>query len=285
MSFNFSQFISWRTIQYRSPSHFVPEWDWFGRKNIAFFCCFQIDFSGWTQSPSHGSHRTFGYKSPCTFVRTQCLVRTPFHGYSRTVRRTFSFIPNLRIFHFVTFRVVLFCVLCYGSPVLSSNLTSWSSDTKFPGHEDALDDSTVELPVRLIDKKNFSLVLIWRRLFLHNRLPAASWPWCRAALRAEQADIQQTWNQHRKCFHSSRVKCPVVKMSASWFLDSTYLTWILGSKWILSNNQSSATLRILETCLSVGLLPLMIILTTASMSSKMCKVAPLWEEFTFEETK
>ena len=47
-----------------------------------------------------------------------------------------------------------------------------------------------------------------------------------------------------------------VRMSASWFLVSMYLIWIFGSKLIRSNNQSSATLWILETCLSVGLLPL-----------------------------
>ena len=57
------------------------------------------------------------------------------------------------------------------------------------------------------------------------------------------------------------------KMSASWFLVSMYLIWILESRLIRSNNQSSATLWVLETCLIVGLLPLMIILVTASLSS------------------
>ena len=70
--------------------------------------------------------------------------------------------------------------------------------------------------------------------------------------------IELKWlmlNKHIRWFHSSRVKFPFVKMSASWFLVSMYLTWIFGSKLILSNNQSSATLWVLETCLSVGLLP------------------------------
>ena len=48
-----------------------------------------------------------------------------------------------------------------------------------------------------------------------------------------------------------------------------YLIWILESRLIRSNNQSSATLWVLETCLIVGLLPLLIILITASLSSKM----------------
>ena len=74
-------------------------------------------------------------------------------------------------------------------------------------------------------------------------------------------------NKHKRCFHSSRVKLPLVSMSASWFLVSMYLIWILGSRLIRSNSQSSATLWVLETCLIVGLLPSIIILITASLSS------------------
>ena len=46
-----------------------------------------------------------------------------------------------------------------------------------------------------------------------------------------------------------------VKMSASLFLVSTYLIWMLGSKLILSNNQSSANLMSQDTCLIVGPVP------------------------------
>ena len=91
-------------------------------------------------------------------------------------------------------------------------------------------------------------------------------------------------NKHRRWFHSSRVKCPLVKMSASWFLDPTYQIWILGSTLILSKNQSRAALWVLETCLRVRLLPLMIILISASLSSKTCN-APSREECMFEETE
>ena len=48
-------------------------------------------------------------------------------------------------------------------------------------------------------------------------------------------------NKHKRWFNSSRVKFPFVSLSASWFLVSMYLIWILGSKLILSNNQSRAT--------------------------------------------
>ena len=48
---------------------------------------------------------------------------------------------------------------------------------------------------------------------------------------------------------------------------------------------SSATLWVRETCLIVGLLPIMIILITASLSSNAYNLASLREEFTFEETK
>ena len=76
-------------------------------------------------------------------------------------------------------------------------------------------------------------------------------------------------NKHKRWFHSSLAKLPLVRMSASWFLVSTYLIWIFGSKLVLSNNQSRGTLWVLDTRLIVGLRPLIIILITASLSSKM----------------
>ena len=50
-----------------------------------------------------------------------------------------------------------------------------------------------------------------------------------------------------------------VNMSAIWCLVPMYQIWILGSKLILSNNQSRATLWVFDTCLIVGLLPMIII--------------------------
>ena len=84
-----------------------------------------------------------------------------------------------------------------------------------------------------------------------------------AARRSEMADV----NKWKRLFHSSRVKLPLVKMSARWCLVSMYRSWILESRLILSNNQSKATLWVLDTCLIVGLLPFVIILITASLSS------------------
>ena len=60
---------------------------------------------------------------------------------------------------------------------------------------------------------------------------------------------------------------PLVNMSASWFLVSTYLIWILRSQLMLFNNQAYATLSVLEQCLIIGLRTLTIILITASLSS------------------
>ena len=74
-------------------------------------------------------------------------------------------------------------------------------------------------------------------------------------------------------------------MSASWFLVSMYLIWIVGSKLIRSHNQSSGTLWVLETCLIVGLLPLMIILITASLSSNTYNKASWCEDWRFEGTQ
>ena len=55
--------------------------------------------------------------------------------------------------------------------------------------------------------------------------------------------------------------------------------------WLRQMINTNATLWVLETCPIVGRLPMMIIVITASLSSKMHNIAPSWEEFTFEETK
>ena len=52
-----------------------------------------------------------------------------------------------------------------------------------------------------------------------------------------------------------------------------------------SSNQSRATLWVLETCLIVGLLPFLIILITASLSSNTYNKASWWEDLTFEGIK
>ena len=103
----------------------------------------------------------------------------------------------------------------------------------------------------------------------------------RAHCGTEMADIEQAQQMipliTREIF--------LVKMSASWFLVSMYLIWIFGSKLIRSNKQSSATLWVLETCLIVGLLPLRIILITASLSSNTYNKASWREDWTFEGTE
>ena len=80
-------------------------------------------------------------------------------------------------------------------------------------------------------------------------------------------------NGWRRWFHSSRVELHFVRVSASWCLVSMSRIWFFGSKLILSNNQSRATPWVLDTCLIVGLLPVMIILITASLSSKTYHMA------------
>ena len=90
---------------------------------------------------------------------------------------------------------------------------------------------------------------------------------------AQQMEL--TWllvNKWRRLFHSSRVKLPLVKMSANWCLVSMYRIWITESRLILSNNHSKATLWVLDTCLIVGFRPF-IISITASLSSKANNIA------------
>ena len=86
---------------------------------------------------------------------------------------------------------------------------------------------------------------------------------------AQQVELKwMILNKWRRLFHSSGVKFPFVNMSASWCEVSMWRVWILGSKLSLSNDQSRATLWVRETCLSVGLQPLIIISITGSLSSQ-----------------
>ena len=85
-------------------------------------------------------------------------------------------------------------------------------------------------------------------------------------------------NKHRRWFHSPLEKLPLVGMSASWFMVVACLIWIFGSESVLSNNQSRATLWVLDTRLIVGLRSLIIILITASLSSKKYNWDSPWEE-------
>ena len=103
-----------------------------------------------------------------------------------------------------------------------------------------------------------------------------------AADRAEMADVEQMKKivLFVTCENYLWSICP-----ASWCLVSTYLIWIVVSKIILSNNQSRTTLWVLDTCLIVGLRPLMIILITASLSSEMYNIAPNRENFAFDGTQ
>ena len=71
---------------------------------------------------------------------------------------------------------------------------------------------------------------------------------------------------------------PLSMMSASLFLVSMCLIWILESKLIRSNCLSRTTLWVLETCLNVRLLPIVIILITASLSPNTYNKAFWWEE-------
>ena len=89
----------------------------------------------------------------------------------------------------------------------------------------------------------------------------------------ENIEMFMILNKRRRWCHSSRVKVPLVKMSACWFRVSTYIIWTFGSMLILSNYQPSATM-----CLIVALVPLLIILITASLSSKNIESKALWRE-------
>ena len=101
---------------------------------------------------------------------------------------------------------------------------------------------------------------------------------------ASRVLMQLMLNKYKRWFPFITCEFSAWSVSASWFLMSMYLKWILGSKLILPNKQSRATLWVLETCLTVGLLHFMIILITSSLFSSACW-APWREGCTFEGIK
>ena len=121
----------------------------------------------------------------------------------------------------------------------------------FPGLPDAVEDSAAGAlsllrAIRFIIGLDFAVTL------------SSPEPFLRSFDITSEQSAELKWlmlNKHKRLFHSSRVKFPLVSMSASWLLVSRYLIWILWSQLLRSNNQSRATLWVLETCLIVGLLP------------------------------
>ena len=92
---------------------------------------------------------------------------------------------------------------------------------------------------------------------------------CRGWHGRRPCTVRMTLNKHKKWFHSSRMKFPLVQMSASWFLESTYLFESCGRKWfcrIASQEQLCGSWK--HVTLS-GFFLFMVILITASLSLKM----------------
>ena len=104
----------------------------------------------------------------------------------------------------------------------------------------------------------------------------------RAHCRTEMADIDQT--QQMIPFITREISLWLECLRVGFWCRCIWFGFC-GSKLILSNNQSRATLWVLETCLIIGLLPLIIILITASLSSNTYNKASWWEELTFEGMK
>ena len=84
--------------------------------------------------------------------------------------------------------------------------------------------------------------------------------------------------RHREIhdFQQTKKTIPLITCEASFgyhvcelFFGVNIFDLDLGSRLILSNNQSKATLWVRDTCLIVGLRPTIITLITASLSSKM----------------
>ena len=85
----------------------------------------------------------------------------------------------------------------------------------------------------------------------------------------DQANSKTCWQRVVWNVMSEAIFSICLTSATSALFTALYRIWTSGSKWILSNNQSIATLWVLDTRLIVGLVPLVIILITASLSLKM----------------
>ena len=136
--------------------------------------------------------------------------------------------------------------------------------------------------IRCIERLNSSLVSTSLWLFLHLFFFLRSFRHhIRTIFRTEMANVEQT----QKMIPFITCDISFAFISASWFLGSLYLIWIMASPLILSKSQSRATLWVLDTCLIVGLLPLTVVLITASLSSNTYNKASWWEDLIFEGRK
>ena len=199
---------------------------------------------------------------PCTFLKTRILFPSCSSEFPRTFVRFCIWKPHLR-----TRRCVIliwtssgrfpctFCAMRFEP--------CWLGARSFPGRFDALETGTVRELAAVCETK-FNVGFDFATIISS---PCSSCILFAIVLRQPAELKMLMFNRRRWLFHSSRVRLPFVSMSASWFLVSTCLIWILGSR--LMNNQSSATLWVRDSCLIVGLLPWMIILITASLSSKI----------------
>ena len=157
-------------------------------------------------------------------------------------------------------RVFSFCTsLATGFPVPERSKL-WHCIPRIAGlfdtPESSIGDRFAFFDTKLIIGFDFAPLLLLLQVFL--LVASSTWSWiCQLIWHGCRKKTEKliTLNKHKRWFHSSRVKLPSVNKSASWFLVSTYLIWILESQLILSNDQSSATLCVRDTCLIVGLLP------------------------------
>ena len=123
--------------------------------------------------------------------------------------------------------------------------TFWFSDLVFSGLSDAVEASTFGSLTRCRHTK----FIIGFDSCCDSFFTCISWCSFRHRFKTidgtEMADVDQT--QKMIPFITCEISL-FASMSASWFMVSINLIWILGSKFILSNNQSRPTARIPKNC-------------------------------------
>ena len=94
--------------------------------------------------------------------------------------------------------------------------------------------------------------------------------YCTLFVIASEHSAELKWlmlNKHKKMIPFITCEIPLCQDVCELVFGVDVFDLDFGVRLIRSNNQSRATLWVLDTCLSVGLLPFIIILITASLSS------------------
>ena len=158
------------------------------------------------------------------------LIRVRCHKFPCAEEQLSTSLPSLRTRRCVG--IEFWFVLASGLP---DNPTCRLEPLSIPGHLDAIGLFTDagSSPLAWISPQSCYLLIVLASFSPSSWCSWTSWN----SWRNRESWNGWCWTNKEDFFHSSRVKLPLVKMSASWGLVSLYRIWIWESRLVLSNTQ------------------------------------------------